>query len=109
MATTARVLIGIGSIGVLVAAGLAIGPVAARPGPTDGPRAATARLVADADGALRIHAGFVGAPAGVAIENPAVTSSTPVAAAATAHLARYGAVLGDTDPGTSFTRQTVGR
>lgn len=106
MVFRARVLVGIGSIGVLVAAGLAVGPVAARPAP-DSARAATARLVADADGRLTRRPGFVGVPAGVAVDNPAVSAASSVVAAADAHLARYGAALGTRATGTTLERGTV--
>lgn len=110
MARSVRVLIGLGSIGVLVAAGLAVGPVAARPVPGDGAAgAATARLVADADGRVRSREGFVGVPAGVDVDNPSVSASLSVTAAANAHLARYGATLGSVDPATAFRRGSVHR
>ncbi len=93
MSSRAWVLVGLGSVGALLAAGLAVAPVVAQPAP-DTDRAAAARLAADADGRLTVRDGFVGVPAGVEVDNPAVTSKTPVAAAADAHLARYGAALG---------------
>lgn len=106
MVSRARVLVGVASIGALVAAALAIPPVEARPA-QDGARAATVRLLADADGRLSIRPGFVGVPAGVDVDNPAVAEGTALRAAADAHLARYGAALGRTAAGTSYDRLTV--
>lgn len=77
-----RVLVGVGTIGALVAAGLAVAPVAAEPD----------------RGAPTLRPGFVGVPAGVEVDNPAVTSRTPVVAAARSHVQRYAATLG-VDPG----------
>ena len=67
------------------------------------------RLVADATGEVHVTRGtdgvvdFVGAAAGAEIDNPAVSGTTSVRAAADAHLARYGAALGLERPGTSVT------
>ena len=66
------------------------------------------RLTADADAPLSYRSDggfydFVGVPAGVALDNPAVSPSTGVLAAADAHLARYGAALGAQQPGTTLT------
>ena len=43
-------------------------------------------------------------PAGVTLDNPDVSSSTSVADAAAAHLARYGAAFGSEQAGTTWTR-----
>lgn len=74
---------------------------------------ALSRLRGDADGAVTIRSDgsgdvdFVGAPAETDVDNPAVKASTSVAAAADAHLARYGAALGAAQPGTTLTRTEV--
>jgi Zn-dependent metalloprotease len=75
---------------------------------TDARSAAVARLKADADGSLTIRSSggvydFVGVPADVEVDNPAVSPSTSVAAAADAAIARYGPALGTKQAGTRLT------
>jgi bacillolysin len=71
------------------------------------------RLDHDADGSLTVRrdgagdVGFVGVPATTDVDNPAVGSSMSAAAAADAHLARYGAAFGTTRAGTTLTRTDV--
>ena len=96
-----RVLVGVGTIGVVVAAGLAAAPVTAAAAPQDDRGA----LLADADGELTLRPGFVGVPATTSVDDPAVTRATPVLAAARAHLARYGATIG-ADPAQLVVRGT---
>lgn len=72
---------------------------------------ATNRLTDDASGSLtqRTDGGvldFVGVPAGEDLDNPEVSPSTGVSAAAAAHLARYGAAFGAKRPGTTLTRSS---
>lgn len=80
--STARKVLVAGTIGALLVAGLVLSPASARPDPE--PR-------------LTVAPGFVGVPAGVSVDNPAVTPRTPVAAAALAHVERYPTLGVDAD------------
>ena len=74
---------------------------------------ALARLDQDADRPLTIRASgdgateFVGVPARAEVDNPAVRDSMSPAAAAAAHVARYGAAFGAAAPGTTLARTDV--
>ena len=75
----------------------------------DAEATASSRLAADASGALTYRSSggvddFVGVPAGVTVDGPGVSSSTSVADATDAHLARYGAAFGSKQAGTTLTR-----
>lgn len=69
---------------------------------------AVERLRGDATGPLRVvrdrsgAVSFVGTQAGRPVDNPGVSASTSVGAAARSHLERYGAALGTTRAGTSL-------
>lgn len=109
--STARRVLGVGTIGALVVAGLVLSPAAARPDPAS-PESAHARLQADADGRVvtRAEGGalrFAGVRGTGDIDNPAVRPGTSAAAAADAHLVRYGAAFGATVPGTTLDRTAV--
>jgi Zn-dependent metalloprotease len=83
-------------------------------GHTPGRAAARAlvRLSADARGAVRVTRGADGTARVVDVtraHNPEVTRSTPVRAAAQAHLHRYGALVGVGDPGTRLVPGRVTR
>jgi Zn-dependent metalloprotease len=95
---------------VALAAG-ALGVVSASAGSAaaDAQSTASARLKADSNGGLTYRSSggvydFVGVPAGVRLDNPDVSSSTGVVAAADAHLARYGAAFGARQPGTTLSQ-----
>jgi len=114
--TTVRLLVSIvasASLAVAVLASAA-GPAAAASAAIESPGSLAAqRLTADAsDGAVTLqrtadgHVSFAGT-AGAVIDNPAVTRSTSVTAAARAHLGRYGAALGTDRPGTSLVQRQV--
>ena len=87
---------------------------AARPGRTTASLGAQAltRLAAESAGPVRVTRGpdglarVVGVSAG---HDPAVTRATGVADAARTHLARYGALVGVADPGTTLTGGAVSR
>jgi Zn-dependent metalloprotease len=74
---------------------------------------ALTRLDQDADRALTIRASgdgtaeFVGVPARAEVDNPAVRASMSPAAAAAAHVARYGAAFGTAESGTTLARTDV--
>jgi hypothetical protein len=73
---------------------------------------ALARLSADARGPVRIARGDDGSARVVdvaAARNPTVTRATSVRAAARAHLSRYGALVGVSDPGTRLVAGAVTR
>jgi Zn-dependent metalloprotease len=82
-------------------------------GAADPVEQARARLDQDADRALTIRASgdgtaeFVGVPAKAEVDNPAVRASMSPAAAAAAHVARYGAAFGTAESGTSLARTDV--
>ncbi len=102
----ARLLLSIAAAAALAATTLA---VSGSPGvaAADAQSVATSHLKGDASGALtyRSEGGvydFVGVPAGVTLDNPAVSASTSVADAAAAHLARYGAAFGSAQRGTTL-------
>jgi bacillolysin len=97
-------------VSTLAAAALAVGVLGAvfPPAEAADPRsAAIDRLEADASGALTIRSArpglydFLGVPAEAEVDNPAVSASSTVAAAASAHLSRYGAAFGTARPGTT--------
>ncbi|WP_395691639.1 M4 family metallopeptidase [Nocardioides sp.] len=108
-----RALVGLGSVAVLVAAGLVVvtSPFA-EAGPGRAPDGARASLRADAQGSLTLRPGFVGVPAASSVDNPAVTPATSPAAAARAHLRRYGGAIGVAPDGLvlrSVTRTVAGQ
>ena len=97
------------SVAALVAG--VLGLTAAPPGTAaaDAESVAVSRLQADASGGLTYRSSggvydFVGVPAGVKVDHPGVSSSTSVADAAAAHLARYGAAFGSKQAGTTLTK-----
>ncbi len=103
-----RLLLAVAATAALSASTLA---VTGSPGTAaaDAQATASSRLAADASGSLtyRSHGGvydFVGVPAGVDVDDPAVSSSASVADAADAHLARYGAAFGSAQRGTTLTK-----
>ncbi|GAA4750859.1 hypothetical protein GCM10023350_40080 [Nocardioides endophyticus] len=101
----------------LLAVTLAAGAlVAVTPAPSDAADPvdqALARLDQDADRPLTIRASgdgtaeFVGVPARADVDNPAVRASMSPAAAAAAHVARYGAAFGTAESGTTLARTDV--
>jgi len=111
--THVRMLVVLGASASLAAAVLAVaGPGAAAPLSTsDLARQRLTAEVSTGNAVVRRGANgdvtFVGTPAGAEIDNPAVTASTPVAVAARAHLARYGAALGASRPGTTLVQRNV--
>ena len=103
-----RLLLSVAAIAALAGSTLA---VTGSPGTAaaDAEATASSRLAADASGALTYRSAggvydFVGVPAGVTVDDPGVSSSTSVADAAAAHLARYGAAFGSKQAGTTLTR-----
>jgi len=100
-------------LAVTLAASALVAVAPAPSGAADPVAQALTRLDGDADGALTIgrdgagDVGFVGVPASTDVDNPAVKTSTGATAAAGAHLARYGAALGTTEPGTTLARTDV--
>ena len=76
-------------------------------------RVALTRLAADATGRVRLGRGPDGTARVVGVaggaRNPAVTRTTPLRAAARAHLARYGALVGAGVPGTRLVAGSVTR
>jgi Zn-dependent metalloprotease len=96
----------------LAAGALGVVSATASSATADAQSRAAARLESDSSGALtyRSSAGvydFVGVPAGVDLDNPAVSPSTGVVAAADAHLARYGAAFGIGRTGTTLRERRV--
>ncbi len=104
-------------LSVAASAALAAGTLAVTGSPgsaaADARSAAASRLEADASGSLTLRSSggvydFVGVPAGVELDDPAVSASTSVADAAAAHLARYGAAFGAAQSGTTLTEMRAG-
>ncbi|CUR54746.1 putative Thermolysin [metagenome] len=113
MGQRARRVIGSITAGALLGAGLVGGSSSADTArPADPRSVAAAALAADASAGLRIErdAHGVSTYAGVAgrarVDNPAVTPSTSVSAAADAHLRRYGAAFGTTGSTLTAVRTT---
>ncbi len=106
---------------VVLAALLAVAPITAAAGelpatpgsPPDQARLAADRLSADGKGPITVDRGsrgdveFVGVAANADLDNPAVTPSTSVAAAANAQLARYGPAMGTARAGTTLVKQST--
>jgi bacillolysin len=99
-------------LSIAAAASLAAGTLAVTGSPgsaaADAQSVAASHLKGDASGALTYRSSggvydFVGVPAGVTLNDPGVSSSTSVADAAAAHLARYGAAFGSKQAGTTLT------
>jgi Zn-dependent metalloprotease len=100
-------------LAVTLAAGALVAVAPAPSGAADPVDQALARLVQDADRPLTIRASgagtaeFVGVPARADVDNPAVRASMSPAAAAAAHVARYGAAFGTAESGTTLARTDV--
>jgi bacillolysin len=110
----ARLLSCLASLSLAVGVLAATGPSGtAVPAAGDGQSSAASRLKGDATGKVtlkRNDAGevtFVGTAAGTEIDNPSVSRHSSVAAAARAHLNRYGAALGATRPGTTLVQRSA--
>lgn len=97
----------------VVAALLALAPVQSAQSAPD-PDDAEAALRSDADGSLVVRkeggvVTFAGAPAGTDVDNPSVDRGDSVAAAARAHLQRYGPAFGTGRPGTTLVEERRSR
>ncbi len=102
LSASLTVALAVATMGVVSTSGGASGSA-----PPDPEIAAQNALAADASGDLTLRSergyyDFVGVPAGVSVDDPGVSASTGVRAAAERHLTRYGAALGTSQRGTSL-------
>ena len=111
MPRRARSLLCLAASAALAAGVLAVTGSPGSAAPSDPTSAALSQLKGDASGALTLRTerdgrlSFAGVPAGVAVDDPAVSASTSVADAAQAVIDRYGPAFGTSQKGSTFASQ----